>query len=220
MLTQLIHNEALQPYPSFSKCEAMLLDRIKQIRESDDGQKFTANTVDIYGNSQYAKQGSTYAKKSPYTDQRNTGPMVRCHNCGSPDHLYKQCPDKRYNSSFSSQRYSNRNQVPTQSSTDGNMFNNGRSPDPVKKNKPYYGPFQKQRNTRPKSFDAAKWDNVKKRKFEVQSALAHADEMNSQLHAMYFEMGIDPNFDVEEYDPQDDDPDDVPDNITPDKDYD
>jgi hypothetical protein len=100
------------------------------------------------------------------------------------------------------------------------MFNNGRSPDPVKKNKPYYGPFQKQRNTRPKSFDAAKWDNVKKRKFEVQSALAHADEMNSQLHAMYFEMGIDPNFDVEEYDPQDDDPDDVPDNITPDKDYD
>jgi hypothetical protein len=152
MLTQLIQNEALQQYPSFSKCEVMLLDRIKQIRESEDGQKFTANTIDIYGNINQT--------------------------------FYSSCAKS--------------------------MLNNGRLPDLKRNHEPFSGPFHKQqRNTRPESFDVAQWNDVKKRRLEAQSALVHAEEMNTQLQAMCFDMGIDPNFDVEEYNSHDDDPDNI-----------
>ena len=196
MVTQVILTEAIKPNTTYHLCETLLRGRIKQIRESESVQSnFVANTIDLDGN--------TYVLQKPQVQtehQISAAKMVtpkRCFECGSLDHVLKDCPRKRMEGGQGSQKLKD---------DSSQSYSNGKILESPKKNKSYYGPNSRSiKSSRPRTFDAEKWENVKKRKLEAHHALVHAQETALQVNAMCVDIGIDPDFEIEDDDQGQDD---------------
>jgi hypothetical protein len=182
---QLVNTILLSPNPTYSIALGFIEKRLRQLRETASMKPTSVNSTDIFSSvydnaiAQAAKQELSNANK------RNTN--IRCYNCGSLGHVQKDCQRSSVINQSNNKKSNQAAPLPNAS------FSNGTYKTPYRPN-----PTSAGKTSRPKSFNTEKWDNVKRRKLEVQMAALKVEELNSSLIAMCADIGINHEFEMED----------------------